>query len=64
MVFLSGREDWTGPENAKKYLIDHPDIFAQVDAAVRSQCMPQAEAEQEEEAAEEKNAAAKTKKDK
>lgn len=53
-----------GRENAKKYLIDHPDIFMQIDTAVRSQCMPQAETEQAEEAVEEKGAAAKTKKDK
>ena len=60
----NGSKIGQGRENAKKYLIDHPDIFAQVDAAVRSQCMPQAEDGQAEEAAEEKGAAAKSKKDK
>lgn len=29
-----------GRENAKRYLIDHPEVFAEVDATVRDQCMP------------------------
>ena len=29
-----------GRENAKKYLTDHPEVFAEVDAAVRDKCMP------------------------
>lgn len=30
-----------GRENAKKYLSDHPEIFQEVDAAVRAKCMPE-----------------------
>jgi len=32
-----------GRENAKKYLADNPEIFAEVDAAVRAKCMPSEE---------------------
>ena len=38
-----------GRENAKKFLLDHPDIFQEVDAAVRAQCMPDKEAKAEKE---------------
>lgn len=31
-----------GRENAKKYLREHPEVFAEVDAAVREKCMPNA----------------------
>ncbi|MCI5730627.1 MAG: DNA recombination/repair protein RecA, partial [Eubacterium sp.] len=29
-----------GRENAKKYLTDHPEVFAEVDSVVRDKCMP------------------------
>lgn len=29
-----------GRENAKKYLTEHPEVFAEVDTAVREKCMP------------------------
>ena len=32
-----------GRENAKKYLVEHPEVFAEVDAAVRDKCMPKTE---------------------
>ena len=32
-----------GRENAKKYLAEHPDIFAEVDKAVREKCLPHEE---------------------
>lgn len=32
-----------GRENAKKYLTEHPEIFAEVDAAVRAKCMTKPE---------------------
>lgn len=32
-----------GRENAKKYLTEHPEIFAEVDSAVRAKCMPKEE---------------------
>lgn len=53
-----------GRENAKKYLMDHPEIFAEVDAAVRSQCMPQADDMEETDVAADADTKTKAKKDK
>lgn len=39
----NGERIGQGRENAKKYLLEHPDIFREVDEAVRAQCMPGAE---------------------
>ena len=36
-----------GRENAKKYLTDHPEVFGEVDAAVREKCMPKGSTEEE-----------------
>ena len=47
-----------GRENAKKYLTEHPDVFAEVDTAVRAKCLPNT-SEEEETAEEEKKAPAK-----
>ena len=47
-----------GRENAKKYLTEHPDVFAEVDTAVRAKCLPNA-SEEEETAEEEKKTPAK-----
>lgn len=52
-----------GRENAKKYLADRPEIFAEVDQAVRAKCMPQAEAADEVDEAAGKKAAKQAKKD-
>lgn len=49
-----------GRENAKKYLADHPEIFAEVDQAVREKCMPKDEEEPEDKAAEVPKKPAKT----
>ena len=43
---------------AKKYLTEHPDVFAEVDTAVRAKCLPNA-SEEEETAEEEKKTPAK-----
>jgi recombination protein RecA len=43
----NGERIGQGRENAKKYLTEHPDIFAEVDKAVRAKCMPEAGAETE-----------------
>ncbi len=51
-----------GRENAKKYLMEHPEIFEEVDSIVRKTCMPK-DAE-EDEKAEEKDTATKKKNEK
>ena len=53
-----GEKIGQGRENAKKYLTEHPDVFAEVDTAVRAKCLPNA-SEEEETAEEEKKAPAK-----
>ena len=55
-----GEKIGQGRENAKKYLTEHPDVFAEVDTAVRAKCLPNAS--EEEETAEEE--AAKTEEEK
>lgn len=50
-----GEKIGQGRENAKKYLTEHPDVFAEVDTAVRAKCLPNA-SEEEETAEEEKKA--------
>ena len=54
----NGNKIGQGRENAKKYLTEHPDVFAEVDTAVRAKCLPNA-SEEEETAEEEKKAPAK-----
>ena len=54
----NGEKIGQGRENAKKYLTEHPDVFAEVDTAVRAKCLPNA-SEEEETAEEEKKAPAK-----
>ena len=44
--------------HGKKYLTEHPDVFAEVDTAVRAKCLPNV-SEEEETAEEEKKAPAK-----
>lgn len=46
-----------GRENAKKYLTEHPEIFADIDTKVRAKCMTKPEEEENTEEAEEKKAA-------
>ena len=53
-----GEKIGQGRENAKKYLTEHPDVFAEVDTAVRAKCLPNA-SEEEETAEEEKKTPAK-----
>jgi len=53
-----GEKIGQGRENAKKYLTEHPDVFAEVDTAVRAKCLPNT-SEEEETAEEEKKAPAK-----
>ena len=53
-----GEKIGQGRENAKKYLTEHPDVFAEVDTAVRAKCLPNA-SEEEETVEEEKKAPAK-----
>jgi recombination protein RecA len=43
----NGERIGQGRENAKKYLTEHPDMFAEVDEAVRAKCMPESGAETE-----------------
>ena len=50
-----GEKIGQGRENAKKYLTEHPDVFAEVDTAVRAKCLPNA-SEEEETVEEEKKA--------
>ncbi len=38
----NGERIGQGRENAKKYLAEHPEVFAAADEAVRAKCMPQA----------------------
>lgn len=42
-----GEKIGQGRENAKKYLTEHPDVFAEVDTAVRAKCLPNASEEEE-----------------
>ena len=49
---------WKKTMKVKKYLTEHPDVFAEVDTAVRAKCLPNA-SEEEETAEEEKKAPAK-----
>ena len=42
-----GEKIGQGRENAKKYLTEHPDVFAEVDTAVREKCLPNASEEEE-----------------
>ena len=53
-----------GRENAKKYLTEHPQIFAEIDQAVRAKCMPNQEEEQEDSEKKEKDSTAGSKKEK
>jgi recombination protein RecA len=50
-----------GRENAKKYLTEHPEIFAEVDTAVRAKCMPKDEKPAEAEQTEKESTAGKKK---